>query len=185
MSTYNCLIAFALLASPPDVLELPEAPKLHPPLAPALRAMALHWELLDPREVGYVLAQADDFAGDLKLLQGRFQELAAAPALAECKRLPSREMAGDLLAFNRTYRDSLTNRLALDMVHADELRAALTETDQLYRIWDMVRDARCEYYYITYRRQALQQLLELVGPQAFYSGQLPPHVPMWRIPIAD
>ncbi len=185
MSTFTSLFAFALLVTPPDVLELPEAAQLHRPLAPALRALALHWELLDPREVGYILAQADDFAGDLKLLQGRFQDLAAAPALAECHRFPSREMVGDLLAFNRTYRDSLTNRLALDMIHAEELRAALAETDQLYRVWDMVRDARCEYYYVTYRRQALQQLRDLVGDPAFYSGQLPPHVPLWRIPVVD
>lgn len=185
MSTFDYLFALALLATPPDLMELPEAAKLHRPLAPALRTLALNWELLDPRELGYVLAEADDFASDLKLLQGRFQDLRAAPRLAEALRFPGRDMAGDLLAFNRTYRESLTNRLALDMIHGDELRAAVTETDFLYRVWDMVRDARCDYYYITYRRQALKQLRELVGPQAFYSGQLPPHVPLWRIPIAD
>jgi hypothetical protein len=185
MSTFTYLFAFALMATPPEKLDLPEAARLHQPLAPVMRAMVLHWELLDAREVGYVLAQADDFAENLKLLQGRFQELAAAPALAECIRFPSRDMAGDLLAFNRSYRDSLTSRLALDMIHAEELRAALAEADQLYRIWELVRDARCEYYYITYRRQALQQLRDLVGAEAFYSGQLPPHVPLWRIPVVD
>jgi hypothetical protein len=149
MSTYSYLFAFALLTTPPDVLELPEAARLHAPLAPTMRAMALHWELLDPREVGYVLSQSDDFAGDLKLLQGRVQDLGDAPAVAECTRFPTREMAGDLLAFNRAYRDGLTNRLTLD------------------------------------RRQALQELRDLVGARAFYSGQLPPHVPLWRIPTVD
>jgi hypothetical protein len=185
MSTFTHLVAFALLTTPPDVLDLPQASDLHAPLASSLRALALHLELLDAREVGYVLAERDDFANDLKLLQGRFHDLRAAPPLAECKRFPDRELVGDLLAFNRLYRDGLTHRLTLDRVHEDELKAALSETDYLYRIWDMVRDANCEYYYVTYRRQALLQLRDLVGAHAFYTGQLPPHVPLWRIPIAD
>jgi hypothetical protein len=185
MSTYTYLVAFALLATPPDQLELPQAPKLYAPLASSLRGLALDLELLDARELGYVLAEPEDFANDLKLLQGRYQELRAAPPLAECKRFPDRELVGDLLAFNRLYREGLTNRLTLDPVHADELNAALSETDYLYRVWDMVRDARCDYYYVTYRRQALLQLRDLVGAHAFYTGQLPPHVPLWRIPIAD
>jgi hypothetical protein len=179
------LLAFALLTTPPDTLELPQAAKLHGPLASSVRALALHLELLDPREVGYVLAEPDSFATDLKVLQGRYQDLRSAPALVECKRFPDRELVGDFLAFNRLYRDGLNNRLSLDRVHAEELKAAVAETDQLYRVWDMVRDARCEYYYINYRRQALLQLRDLVGAHAFYSGQLPPHVPLWRIPIAD
>jgi hypothetical protein len=35
------------------------------------------------------------------------------------------------------------------------------------------------------RRQALAQLLELIGPHAYYSGTLPPHVPLWRLPVYD
>src|SRR5947209_8095444 len=137
MLAFPHLVAFALLTTPSDALELPQARQLHPTVAPALRTLALNLELLDPREVGYVLAEPDDFANDLKLLQGRYRDLRAAPPLAECKRFPDRELVGDLLAFNRLYRDGLTNRLTLDRVHADELKAALAETDQLYRIWDM------------------------------------------------
>jgi hypothetical protein len=70
------------------------------------------------------------------------------------------------------------------MMHADELRTIVAETDWLYRIYDALRDARCEYFYVTYRRQALAQLRDLVGMEAYYSGQLPPHVPLWRIPEA-
>jgi hypothetical protein len=35
------------------------------------------------------------------------------------------------------------------------------------------------------RGQALQELRQLVGARAYYTAQLPPHVPLWRIPIAD
>jgi hypothetical protein len=30
------------------------------------------------------------------------------------------------------------------------------------------------------RRQALKQLRTLIGAEAYYTGQLPPHVPLWR-----
>ena len=45
-----------------------------------------------------------------------------------------------------------------------------------------LRDARCEHFYVTYRRQSLAQLRDLIGLEAFYTGRLPPHVPLWRIP---
>jgi hypothetical protein len=149
--------------------------------APAMRQLALQWEILDARETDY-LKHAEDFESDLKLLQGRFEELRHAPPLADAYRFPSRDLVNDMLAFNRTYRDSINNRLDLDMIHADELRNILGETDFLYRVYDAVRDARCEYFFITYRRQALAQLRELVGVQTYYTAQLPPHVPLWRIP---
>ena len=60
------------------------------------------------------------------------------------------------------------------------VRLALKETDCLYQVWDSVRDARCEYYYITVRRQALKKLHPLLGPDAYAGGEWPPHVPLWR-----
>jgi hypothetical protein len=44
-----------------------------------------------------------------------------------------------------------------------------------------VRDARCDYYYVTVRRLALKRLRELVGDEAYYAGNLPPCVPIWRL----
>ena len=73
----------------------------------------------------------------------------------------------------------------MDLVHGDELRIALNETDHLYQVWDSVRDARCNYYYVTVRRQALKTLREMIGTEAFYRGELPPHVPVWRFPEID
>jgi hypothetical protein len=57
---------------------------------------------------------------------------------------------------------------------------ALQETDRLYQVWDAVRDARCDYYYVTVRRQALKRLRELIGDEAYYSASFPPCVPFWR-----
>ena len=183
MTLLELILAVALLSAPPDTLDLPDTLVVHSAVAPAVRAVAMDWELLDPRETDY-LKNAKDFGSDLKLLQGRFEEYHGAPRVAEVNRFPARDLVGDMLACNRSYRDGINSRLDIDMVHADELRTIIAETDLLYRIYDALRDARCEYFYVTYRRQALAQLRDLIGIEAFYGGQLPPHVPLWRIPEA-
>ena len=181
MSTMEFALAVVLLTSPPDTLDLADAEGLHPCVAPALATLAMQWELLDPRETEY-LKSSQDFDADLKVLQQRYADFHNAPPAAEVERFPGRDLVNDMLAFNRAYRDSVNNRLDLDMIHGDELRLILVESDQLFRIYDAIRDARTDYFYVTYRRQALAQLRDLVGTEAFYTGQLPPHVPLWRIP---
>ena len=85
-----------------------------------------------------------------------------------------------LLAFNRAYRQHIDVRQPLELLNWWELRVALQETDHLYQVWDAVRDARCDYYYVTVRRLALKRLRDLVGEEAYYSSNLPPCVPLWR-----
>src|SRR5262245_32582518 len=63
---------------------------------------------------------------------------------------------------------------------ADAIRTAGLETDRLYGVWDAARDARCEFYYVTVRRQALKKLKEMIGDNAYALGELPPYVPEWR-----
>jgi hypothetical protein len=150
-----------------------------------LQALALKWEILDPREVRYILARPEDYVADLNLLRRRYQELVNAPALGDCARFPERSAVNELLAFNRAYRQHIDVRQPLEQLHWWELRTALHETDRLYQIWDKVRDARCDYYYVNVRRQALKQLRELVGDEAYYSANLPPCVPLWRFQMMD
>ena len=141
--------------------------------------LALAGEILDPREVRYVLAKADEFISDLRMLQRRAHDLHQAPRLADAVRFPERTIVNELLLFNRAYRQHLDNCLPLFPNHV-ELRAAKDEVEQLYQVWDAVRDARCEYYYVHIRRQALKKLHDMLGEDDYQQGHLPPHVPMWR-----
>jgi len=84
MLSFDYLIAAALLTAPAD-RELPVSPELFGTVGPAVQQLALKWEILDPREVRYVLARPEDFGCDLKLLQRRYHELANAPR----ERLPA------------------------------------------------------------------------------------------------
>jgi hypothetical protein len=185
MFPLNYALAVALLTASPDKVELPAAAEEFATVRPTLQTLAISWEILDPREVRYVLTRPEDFAADLKLLRRRQQELADAPPLCDGQRFPGRALINDLLSFNRAYRQHLDSRQALDVTYWWELHEALQESDRLYQIWDTVRDARCDYYYVTVRRQALKKLRESIGPQAYYSGCLPPHVPVWRFARID
>ena len=171
-------LALALLTLPPDAAE--PAGDVHAGLRPTLQALAIHWEILDPREVRYVLTRGEDFAADLKLLRRRHQDLHDAPPLHDCTRFPDRTLINELLSFNRAYRQHLDSRQSLELTYWWELREALQEADRLYQIWDTVRDARCDYYYVTVRRQALKKLKDLIGEDAYAAGELPPYVPEWR-----
>ncbi len=182
MFCQKLLIAVALLTNHDPLAGVPDPAALYRGLAPSVRQVAIYWQILDRRETQDILSDSCHFAEDLDLLQKRLADLRGAPAAYEGDRLPDREQVSNYLTINRTYHQELTERLRLDQAHSEEIRAALQETDQLYHIWDAVRDARCKYYYVTVRRQALRELRSLVGDAAFYSGQLPPPLPIWRVP---
>lgn len=180
MGSFEFVLAAVLLTSPKDLPLSPDQATWLEVARPSILAMAIDAEILDPREKAFILTQ--DLTGDLVMLQARNEDLASAPMLGECQRFADRKTVNDFLAVNRTYRNDLHARLGIDLVNMEELRTAIVETDQLYQIWDTVRDARCDYYYVTVRRQALSLLRELIGAEAFYSGRMPPNVPVWHFP---
>jgi hypothetical protein len=184
MVAFKVLAAAVLLTStwepPPE-----QAAAFHAELATTLQGLAIRWEIMDRRETDDLLADPHNFAADLRLLRQRFVELQDAPAVAEAARLPCKEVVNDLLVCNRAYRQDLLARLEIDTVHSEELHAALLETEQLYQVWDTIRDASSAYCFVFVRRQALKRLREMIGDHAFYSGELPPYVPLWRLPVAE
>lgn len=176
------LLAAALLTSDPP-LELADPGALREQfhsLRVPLTRLALGWEILDQRETRFVLTKPEELDADLAMLRRRYQELRVAPPLDDAQRFPDRAVVNELLVFNRAYRKFLEERQPVDSLHAEELRIVQREVDQLYQVWDAVRDARCEYYYVTVRRQALKRLRELLSEDDYDHGALPPHVPTWR-----
>ena len=77
-------------------------------------------------------------------------------------------MVNELLMFNRAYRQHLDACLLL-YPNCAGLKAAREEVEQLYLIWDAVRDARCDYYHIHIRRQALKKLREHLKAISFHN----------------
>jgi hypothetical protein len=185
MNAWSIALAAALLTTPPDVPDPPPDSADWPAIQEAVQSLAVEWEILDQREVRYVMARLEDWDNDLALLRRRYQDLKDAPKLCDAQRFPDRGTVNDLLAFNRAYRRNLDARQPVEQDRGHGLRQALKETDYLYQVWDSVRDARCEYYYITVRRQALKRLRQMIGPDAYRSAELPPYVPLWRFQDAN
>ena len=167
MFPLNYALAAVLLSTPAEPTDPCDAMDCLVTTRPALRSLSLYWEILDPREADRILTRAEDFPSDLKLLRHRYRDLADAPPLYDCMRFPQRTLIDNMLTFNRAYRQHLENRQALEPANAWELHEMRLEADQLYQIWDLARDTRCDYFYVAVRRQALKKLKELIGDQAF------------------
>jgi hypothetical protein len=183
MVPLDYVLAVALLAAPDpgNATALPE----HACLARTVKEVALFWEVLDPREAPFFFRKPADFDADVQLLRKRHRELLDAPPASDALRFPGRETACDLLTFNRAYHRTLKQRREAVGGQQDGLDEALHEVEQLYRVWDLVRDARSDCYYVSARRQALRALREALGPEDYYKGVLPPHVPVWRFDRRD
>lgn len=143
-----------------------------------LAAQAIEWEILDPREER--LQEWEEWRADVQVLRRRFQELKDAPPLADARRLPDRRTVAELIRANRALRRWLQERQALEVDRLGWLRETAAETDELHRIWDLIRQASSEVYYVPVRRQALARLRQVLGPMAYEAGDWPPHVPWWR-----
>jgi hypothetical protein len=174
MLTCEIVLAAALLTAPKDV---PMEDVWLEVLRPTIIVLAINEEILDPRERSYLLTREL-----LTLLQDRNEDFKNYPKLDECQRYPERKVINTLLGANVAFRDNMKKRLELDVFHIDEIRGAIAEADQLYYIWDTLRDAQCEYYYVTIRRQALRLLRDSIGDEEFYSGKLPLYIPIRHLP---
>lgn len=180
MSPSDLFFATVLLSAPVGSPEQVPCPERFAAVQAAVHEIAVNWEILDPRETRYVLSKAEDWQTDLDFLRKRKAELADAPKIGESVRLPDRRLMDDYIQFNRAFRKNLEVRALWEADRAVEIGEVARETDRLYKLWDAMREAKCDFHYVTYRRQALKKLKDSLGTEAFDSGELPAYVPVWR-----
>jgi hypothetical protein len=175
------LLAALLLSTSPDVVEtrVPTAGEWVV-LQKSLVAVAIEWQIMDEREALYTFARPEDYAGDLGSLRRRYQQLKDAPLVEDSHRFPERAGVNELLRFNRAFRKNVEGRMGLESDRTALYTQVIAETDRLYKVWDLARDGRCEYYYVQVRRQALMQLRDMLGEDDYRNAVLPPNVPTWR-----
>ena len=138
-------------------------------------------EILDPKEVKYMFVKEEDLENDIGLVFRRYHELKDAPKLSDNSKFPwTREEINEKLAFNRAYKRHLELCMPLEVDRQSEYKQVIKECDQLYAIWDALRDSKCDFYYTTIRRAALKTLRKLIGEEDYMLGKLPPYVPVWR-----
>jgi len=174
----SCVLIVALLtAAPEEAVPLIVPAEWHEMQA-QLFSVAVEMEILDPREERFL--RLEEFATDLRVVRRRARDLAGAPPLRDCKRFPDRHRAAELLRFNRAYRRGLEARQTVEIDREYLLKDAVRETDELHRIWELVREAGCEIYYVPVRRAALARLREMLGEAAYLAADVPSNVPEWR-----
>jgi hypothetical protein len=140
-----------------------------------LKRIALQLEVVGPHE-----RWVTDYRSEVRYVRRHLAELAYAPPLSDCWWLPSPAVIKECRCFNLGYQRALEQRRVLALHRHDELTESLRETQQLSEIWRLVDAAACPTNSWVCRRRALMQLRELLGPDAYYNGTLPPSVPLWR-----
>ena len=183
MAPSDLILAAILLSAPIGTPEQVPSADRWPAMQAAIHQTAITWEILDARETRYVLAKPEDFQEDLDFLRKRKSDYEDAPKVSESDRLPGRQLMNDYIRFNRAYRKNLETRMVWEPDRAGPISEVIRETERLYKIWDAMRDAKCEYHYVTVRRTALKKLKELLGPDEYDFGTLPPFVPEWRFEV--
>lgn len=184
MVPLDYVLAVVVLTAPLENAD-PQCLAEHRGLMRTIRQVAEDWEILDRREHNHLLARPEEFSADVRLLRKRYHELAEAPPVSDALRFPCRELTCELLTFNRAFYRSLAVRRDALGSGPNNLDQALAEADQLYRVWDLVRDARSECYYVTVRRGALLALRQVLGEADYHRASLPPHVPVWQFARQD
>lgn len=190
--TCEAVLAAVLLTTPP--LPLDEYGRLPDPrllvwtqvLVTDLVTLAIDAEVVDHREASTFFRDVRPYPGSecvLTSLQTRFQAMRDAPQIEEASRLPLTPLILDRMTLNRAFRDELVRQFSVDLIHSEEIRQAICETDRMFSVLDAARDASLSHYHVPVRRQALRRLRDLIGAPAFYSGQMPPHVPIRHLPM--
>lgn len=171
-----CLVLFSL---PPEFNDPPELGSACKPWFPIMQALAISWQIMDEREVRFVLGRVEDFPSDMALLRRRSQDLRNAPPAGDAQRFPCREAVTQMLTFNREMRKTLEARLAFDAPQRKLYQQAIVELDQLHALWDTIRESRSNFYYVSVRRLALKKAKEAMGAANYFNGSYPPPVPAW------
>src|SRR5262245_21006847 len=131
MSASDLVLAAALLSAPVGTPEQVPSEAEWPGVRDSIHKLAVEWEIMDERETRYVMASREDFEADVNLLRKRNAELADAPKLAECRRLPDRNTINEFIKFNRAFRKHLEECAMWELDRADLYNTTIQETDRL------------------------------------------------------
>lgn len=99
------------------------------------------------------------------------------PPLDDRHRFPPKAVAWEARFFNLAFRENLNKHRPLS-IHREALwEQAVCEAHHLFLCWDCLDDIQCEGLNEEHRRKLLRKLRVLIGPEAYYSGRMPPCVP--------
>jgi hypothetical protein len=92
----------------------------------------------------------------------------------------SSEQTMPILLFSNSYSSFCKKRIEFGDSNVEVLIQTLEEIAFLYQIYDLVDDTVRSEYNLFRKRQSLHKIKQIIGEEDFYSGKLPPFVPIWR-----
>jgi hypothetical protein len=170
-------LVLLLLVSPVE----PPVPRQAPePLWEALKRVSLMLEIVGPHE-----RWRSDFQAELRYVRYHWRELLDAPPWTDSLRLPPAGVAADCCCWNLAYQEYARNRRWMCRHRWDEYTVCLEEARQLYLVWKTVLEAADVSNSWVHQRRGLRKLRELIGPEAYATGTLPPAAPVWRFEFLE
>lgn len=142
----------------------------------ALRETALECEVVGPHETW------GQFDTEISYVKRHLRNTINAPPIIDGERFS--DLAPPMLKFNAAYQSycSFNYQTATDQ---EEWYKISQETEKLSHIWELVNTAGEKNGSWAHRRAAMQKLRAALGDENYYSGNLPPAVPIWRYTEID
>lgn len=112
----------------------------------------------------------------LAVILGMF--IAQVPTLDDINRFRwiSRAEVQELMRFNQKMQDSIRQH---QMVYVGCCEEELREFEHLRKAWDELDNCLCENAETQWR--GVINLQKMIGREAFLRGEMPPHIPFWRL----
>jgi len=170
----EAILAVLLILSPLDA----PVPSGGDFLCPAVVSVGTQLEICDG-------GTREELSSAVYTLRYRYAEMQDCPWLETLGNLPRGKWIDECLALNWQFQQDLRARLNLTGFHEEQFKEALYEAEQLYAIWQWLFLATAENYGVCDRREALRNLREAIGHDAFWSGQVPFCLPLHRIPVIN
>ena len=170
-------VVFVLLLSP---VELPVPQRVPEPLWDALKNVSLRLEIVGPHE-----RWRSDYRIEVRYVREYLRALVDAPPWIDVLRLPPASIASEHCCSNAAYQGYLVHRCCMFRHRWDEYDTCLQEARHLCQIWTTVFEATDMNNSWVTQRTRLAKLQELLGPEDYAAGRLPPAAPVWRFEMSD
>lgn len=130
--------------------------------------------------VGEGQAWAPAFSNECEWCRLRLIEVGDAPPLREVLRFPGRAIAVANIAFAYEFYAWLDLQQITYPHRYDDLQTLKTETTRAVAPWMALDKASDPQRFPCYRRVGLAELRDALGPELWYAGRMPSHIPIER-----
>lgn len=171
------------LFSLPPTAHIPETPRPYLPFVAAARQYIVTHDLesRDATRMYFSYDARDSFEVDVRLIrEARLLKESTEDMRPYLFMFPNHAEVVRAKAFNVAYLNYLKKRRDIETNPDRRILLAISETEQLYEIYDALYDVTSPHYALAYKRKRLKQFVEFLGEENFKNGNLPSPVPCHR-----